>query len=56
MILEIENKENVESFFDFWKLSLSPKGFPCGEENGLKLLEELVEEKYGKEFWKVLYE
>ncbi len=37
LILEIENKEDVESFFDFWKLSLSPKGFPCGEENGLKL-------------------
>ena len=37
LISEIESKEDVESFFDFWKLSLSPKSFPCGEENGLKL-------------------
>lgn len=26
-----------DTFFSFWKTSISPKGFPCAEENGLKL-------------------
>ena len=35
--LETGGRFTPEDFFSFWKTSVSPRGFPCAEENGLKL-------------------